>query len=77
MNQQVPLDNITEKVVMNNIISNLNNKTIIIIAHRLETIKDVDEIYVLVDGKIKEKGKYQELLNKDGYFKELYKSTKS
>ena len=52
------------------------NKTIIVIAHRLETIKDVDEIYVLDKGKIIEKGSYEELLNKNGYFTKLYKSAK-
>ena len=70
------MDNITEKEVMNNILLNLKNKTMIIIAHRLETIKDVDNIFVLKDGKIVEEGKYKVLLDKDGYFKKLYKSAK-
>ena len=70
------MDNITEKEVMENVLTKLKYKTIIIIAHRLETIKDVDNIFVLNDGKIVEEGKYQELLEKDGYFKKLYKSSK-
>lgn len=70
------MDNITEKNVMRNIVEHLSNKTIIIIAHRLETIKDVDTIYVLSEGIIQEQGKYNELLNKNGYFTKLYKSTK-
>ncbi|MEE3343398.1 MAG: ABC transporter ATP-binding protein [Bacilli bacterium] len=70
------MDNITEKIVMNNIVKTLNNKTLIIIAHRLETIKDVDTIYLLQDGMIKEQGKYKELLDKNGYFTKLYKSIK-
>ena len=70
------MDNITEKIVMKNIVEKLNNKTIIIIAHRLETIKDVDTIYVLQDGMIKEQGKYKELLDKNGYFTKLYRSAK-
>lgn len=70
------MDNITEKQVMENIVQRLTNKTLIIIAHRLETIKEVDEIYVLVDGVIKEKGTYQSLLEENGYFKKLYKSSK-
>ena len=70
------MDNITEKIVMKNILKQLNNKTIIIIAHRLETIKDVNKIYVLSDGVIKEEGKYKELINKKGYFSRLYNSTK-
>ena len=70
------MDNITEKQVMENIVEKLDNKTLIIIAHRLETIKDVDRIYVLSDGLIKEQGKYEELLDKNGCFTKLYKSAK-
>jgi len=70
------MDNITEKKVMENILNKLVNKTIIIIAHRLETIKDVDNIFVLSNGKILEKGKYLDLLNKNGHFKKLYQSEK-
>lgn len=66
------MDNITGKKVMRNILSKLGNKTIIIIAHRMETIKDVDKIYVLNDGVIVEEGKYRSLLEIDGYFSRLY-----
>ena len=69
------MDNITEKMIMKNVIGQLKNKTLIIIAHRLETIKDVDTIYVLSNGAIKEYGKYEELLTKNGYFTKLYRST--
>ena len=41
------------------------------IAHRLETIKKVDQVLVLSDGEIKEAGTYQELLNKKDYFYNL------
>ena len=70
------MDNVTEKKVMKNVLEHLTNKTILIVAHRLETIKDVDEIFVLEDGLIKEKGKYQSLMKKDGYFKKLYEAKK-
>lgn len=70
------MDNITEKNVMNNVLENLENKTIIIIAHRLETIKNVDNIYVLYDGEIKESGNYEELIKNKSYFSRLYKSMK-
>lgn len=70
------MDNITEKIVMENVFEQLGNKTLIVIAHRLETIKDVDIIYVLSDGVIQEQGKYGELLDKNGYFAKLYKSKK-
>jgi len=70
------MDNITEKEVMKNVIKTLENKTLIVIAHRLETIKDVDNIYVLKDGLIVEEGTYQYLMKKNGYFAKLYKSAK-
>ena len=70
------MDNVTEKEVMKNLVDELKDRTIIIIAHRLETIKNVDDIYVLSDGVIKEHGKYKELLTKNGYFKKLYESAK-
>ena len=47
----------------------MKDKTVIVIAHRLSTIKDVDQIIVVDEGKIKERGKHQELLdNKQVYF---------
>lgn len=70
------LDNITEKEIMNNIMQNSKDKTLIIIAHRLETIKNVDKILVLSNGEIIEKGTYQELLNKKNYFYNLVNSKK-
>ena len=70
------MDNVTEKEVMKNVLDYLTNKTILIIAHRLETIKDVDEIFVLEDGVIVETGTYKSLIKKDGYFKKLYNAKK-
>ena len=70
------LDNITEKKVMNSIFEKLSNRTVIMIAHRLESIKDVDEVLVLKDGEIVECGLYDELLQRDGYFTKLYKAKK-
>lgn len=67
------LDNLTEKEVMSIIFEKLKNKTFVIIAHRLESIKDVDKIYVLLDGKIVEQGTYQELLSNKKYFSRLCK----
>ena len=70
------MDNITEKIVMENVVKQLDKKTLIVIAHRLETIKDVDTIYVLSEGVIQEQGKYEELLTQNGYFAKLYQSVK-
>lgn len=70
------LDNITEKEVMANIMQNSKDKTLIIIAHRLETIKNVNKILVFSNGEIKETGTYQELLNNKKYFYDLVNSKK-
>lgn len=70
------LDNITEKKVMNSIFDKLSNRTVIMIAHRLDSIKNVEEVLVLKDGEIVERGLYDELLQKDGYFTKLYKAKK-
>jgi len=47
--------------------------TRIVVAHRLSTIMNADTIYVLVDGRVAEKGSYQELMELDGHFAELAK----
>ena len=70
------MDNITEKDVMENVLNYLKDKTIIVIAHRLETLKFINTIFVLKEGIIVEKGTYNYLLKKNGYFKKLYKSSK-
>ena len=65
------MDNITEEKVMENIMEKLNNRTFIIIAHRLNTIKNVDEIFVLRNGEIIKSGTYKKLQKTSEYFQEL------
>ena len=68
------LDNITERMVME-ALKNLNKKmTIIIIAHRLNTIRQCDIIHVLKNGKIVDSGSYQFLEQNNDYFKEMTKN---
>jgi ABC-type multidrug transport system fused ATPase/permease subunit len=50
----------------------MQNRTSIIIAHRLSTIKHADEICVLFEGEIVERGKHDELLELNGYYRKLY-----
>ena len=48
-----------------------HGRTCIVVAHRLSTIKNADEICVLYEGEIVERGKHEELLEKNGYYKRL------
>jgi ATP-binding cassette subfamily B protein len=53
------------------------NKTVIMIAHRLSSIKNVDEILVLDKGKILERGNHNELLKKEGFYAKMWKEYQS
>lgn len=66
------LDPLTEQMVYNNIQEILRLKTVIIITHRLSTIKNADKIYVLRDQKIVEKGTHNSLVHRNGYYYQLY-----
>ncbi|MBK1809547.1 ABC transporter ATP-binding protein [Clostridium sp. YIM B02505] len=66
------MDNISEKLIMQNIKSYLKNKTVIMIAHRLTTIKDADVIHVIRNGTIVESGTHKELLQKGQEYSKLY-----
>ncbi len=66
------IDPQTELLIQRALNKILENKTTIMIAHRLSTVKIADRIIVLADGKIKEQGSFEELLSKRGEFFELY-----
>ena len=69
------LDSVTEKKIRDAINLISKNKTTIIIAHRLSTLKDVDRILVFENGNIIEDGSHAELLSKEkGYYKRLWDS---
>jgi len=68
------LDSISEKFVKQTLTDLAQQgKTIIIIAHRLSTVKNADSIVVLDDGKMMESGTHQELLEKQGIYYQLWK----
>ena len=65
------LDNITEQRVMNSIRNIQHKITIIIIAHRLNTVRQCNQIYVLNKGQIEDQGSYDELMQKSELFKKM------
>ena len=65
------LDSHTEMDIMNNLKEVGKNNTTIIIAHRLSTIQDCDEIIVLHEGRVVERGTHNELLSLGGRYNEL------
>lgn len=69
------IDNLTEEIVMKNVMDLLVGKTVIAIAHRLDSIKTFDNIIVFQDGRIVEQGRFDELIEKRQYFCELYNRT--
>ena len=68
------LDNTTEALIQNALDELCQGRTTIVVAHRLSTIKNADEIAVITKGRIAEKGSHEELLAQGGIYKGLYES---
>ena len=68
------LDNATELLIQKSLEELSKGRTTVIVAHRLSTIKNADEIIIMTDKGIQEKGKHQELLDKNGIYAQLYNS---
>lgn len=69
------LDNITEEAVMEAIRKLGSEKTIILIAHRLSTVKECDEIFLFAEGKVVERGTYSELVASNAMFRRMAEAT--
>jgi ATP-binding cassette, subfamily B, bacterial PglK len=67
------LDGITEDIVMEAINGFAHRKTLLIIAHRISTLKECDEIFILANGKFIARGTYQELLRSNAEFRAMAK----
>tara|TARA_B100000035_G_scaffold208441_1_gene178263 strand:- start:267 stop:2021 length:1755 start_codon:yes stop_codon:yes gene_type:complete len=71
------LDTDTEERLINNLKNRLKNKSVVIVSHRVSCIKHSDKIIVLENGKIIQEGTHKNLINIDGYYKELYNKQNS
>ena len=68
------LDNVTEVQIQKSLESLSKGRTVLVVAHRLSTISNADEIVVITDEGIQEKGSHEELIQKKGVYYDLYAS---
>ena len=68
------VDPINESLIQEAITELAKDRTVLVIAHHLKTIQHADQILVFQKGKLLEKGKHQELLKKEGYYKKLWQA---
>jgi len=71
------VDSATEREIRTALTREIRKKTSLIIAHRISTVKDCDQIIVLVDGKISEQGSHKQLLSAGGFYARLYELQKA
>lgn len=66
------VDTRTELLIQKAMVNILEGRTSFVVAHRLSTIRDADKIVVMVDGDVEEIGTHDELMEKDGFYADLY-----
>lgn len=66
------VDTETEEAILNNLFKICEHKTTIIVSHRVSPAKNADKIIILEDGKILQQGTHNQLINAEGYYKDLY-----
>lgn len=65
------LDSKTEKKIMDRLINQISDNTLIVISNKISSVKQLDKIYILLDGKIQDSGTHEELLKKNEFYREL------
>lgn len=65
------LDSKTEKKIMDRLINQISDNTLIVISNKISSVKQLDKIYILLDGKIQDSGTHEELLEKNKFYREL------
>lgn len=68
------VDPVNESLIQDAITELVKNRTVLVVAHHLKTIRKADQILVFQKGNLLEKGKHGELLKKDGYYTKLWKA---
>ncbi len=63
-----------ESMIQQSVAKLVEGKTLIVIAHRLSTVKDADQLYVINDGNIEEQGTHEELLARHGLYEKMWKA---
>ena len=66
------LDTKSESIVLNALDNLMMNRTVLVVAHRLSTVKNADQIIVMDEGKIIETGSHNQLYDKEGMYYNLY-----
>ena len=66
------VDTETEEEILNNLKRASQNRTTLIVSHRVSSAKNADKVLVLKDGQLLQEGTHEELNAVDGYYKELY-----
>jgi ATP-binding cassette subfamily B protein len=66
------VDTETEEAILNNLLEFCKYKTTILVSHRVSSAKNADKIIILDEGRIIQQGSHTELINQEGYYKELY-----
>ena len=66
------LDSESERVILSNVLQHLSDKTVVLISHRLTVVQNVDELFCIVDGRVVERGRHDELIDRSGHYRRLF-----